>query len=173
MMQKVFISLLLAFVSAGQPKGYAGLDSAHKMLHPMIFNSMEKYDGEIAKCTDFHSKQHAAMEACCGQISASNYVATNSRTLISDSQAMDIPATQYELKVHNQKCKIELKKLNNRLKIVVGDIAVMTTIRTMTDDTKKKTLLQKETFALMSCEDKCIHKSHITSTNGELKTQLG
>ena len=55
------------------------------------------------------------MVACCGQILASNYVATNSRTLISDSQAMDIPATQYELKVHNQKCKIELKKLNRSL----------------------------------------------------------
>ena len=66
MMQKVFISLLLAFVSAGQPKGYAGLDSAHKMLNSMTFNCMVNYDGEIAKCTGFYSKQYAAMEAWCG-----------------------------------------------------------------------------------------------------------
>ena len=150
------------------------------MLNSMIFNSMEKYDGEIAKCTDFYSKQCAAMEACRGQVSASTYIATNSRTLILYSKAtinkceVDIPATQYELKDHNQKRKNERKKLNNRLKIAVGDIAVMTTILTMTDcDAKKKTQLHTENFDLMYCEDKCTHKSFITSSNGELKKQLG
>ena len=148
-----------------QPKGYARLDRVHKML---------KYDGEIAKCTDFDSKLCVAREACRRQISASNYIAANPCTLILDSQAMDIPAIQYELKVHNLKCKNELEKINDPLKTVVEDIAVMTIILTMTDcDAKKKTLLQTENFALMACEDKCTHKSFITSTNGELTKQLG
>merc|ERR1719183_274025 len=33
-----------------QPKGYAGLDGARKLLNDMIFESMTKYDAEIAKC---------------------------------------------------------------------------------------------------------------------------
>jgi hypothetical protein len=79
------------------------------------------------------------MEVCRGQIAASNYIAANSRALILDSQAninrceVDIPTRKYELKQHLLKCKAELYKLNTRLKIVMGDIAVMTMILEMTD----------------------------------------
>merc|ERR1719272_1713754 len=126
-----------------QPKGYSGLDGARKLLNDMIYTSMSKYDAEIAKCTEYYSKQCAAMEACRGQIAASNYVAANSRALILDSQAninrceVDIPTTKLVLKKHNDKCKNELNKLNTRLKIVMGDIAVMTMILEMTDCDKK------------------------------------
>ena len=51
-----------------QPKGYSGLDGARKLLNDMIYESMSKYDAEIAKCTEYYSKQCAAMEACRGQI---------------------------------------------------------------------------------------------------------
>merc|ERR1719482_1879856 len=124
-------------------KGYSGLDGARNLLNDMIYESMTKYDAEIAKCTDYYSRQCAAMEACRGQIAASNYIAANSRMLILDSQAtinkceVDIPATKLELKQHLLKCKHELIKLNTRLKIVMGDIAVMTTILEMTDCEKK------------------------------------
>merc|ERR1719460_1836281 len=70
-----------------QPKGYSGLDGARKLLNDMIYESMSKYDSEIAKCTEYYSKQCAAMEVCRGQISASNYIAANSRMLILDAQA--------------------------------------------------------------------------------------
>merc|ERR1719434_548514 len=111
-----------------QPKGYAGIDGARKLLNDMIYESMSKYDAEIAKCTEYYSKQCAAMEACRGQIAASNYIAANSRSLILDAQAtinrceVDIPKGKYELKQHNLKCKHELERLNARLKIVQGDI---------------------------------------------------
>merc|ERR1719478_1905537 len=80
-----------------QPKGYSGLDGARKLLNDMIYESMSKYDAEIAKCTAYYAEQCAAMEACRGQISASNYIAANSRALILDAQAtinrcqVDIP----------------------------------------------------------------------------------
>merc|ERR1719157_518111 len=112
-----------------QPKGYSGIDGARKLLNDMIFESMTKYDAEIAKCTEYYSKQCAAMEECRGQISAANYIAANSRMLILDSQStinqceVDIPARELELKEHILKCKNELNKLNTRLKIVMGDIA--------------------------------------------------
>merc|ERR1719482_911301 len=140
-----------------QPTGYSGLDGARKMLNDMIYESMSKYDAEIAKCTEYYSKQCAAMEACRGQIAASNYVAANSRMLILDSQAtinkceIDIPQRELELKQHNLKCKHELLKLNTRLKIVMGDIAVMTMILEMTDCDAK--LLQVKNFAVLQCVD--------------------
>merc|ERR1740133_494014 len=140
-----------------QPKGYGGLDGARKLLNDMIFESMTKYDAEIAKCTEYYSKQCGAMEACRGQIAAANYVAANSRMLILDSQAVinlcevQIPTKELELKQHIRKCKHELSKLNTRLKIVTGDIAVMTMILEMTDCEKK--LLQMKKMALLHCED--------------------
>jgi hypothetical protein len=111
-----------------QPKGYSGVEGAKKLLNDMIFEAMTKYDEEIAKCTEYYSKQCAAMEVCRGQIAASNYIAANSRALILDSQAtinrceVDIPTRKYELVQHNLKCKAELYKLNTRLKIVMGDM---------------------------------------------------
>merc|ERR1719373_660343 len=121
-----------------QPAGYSGLAGAKKMLNDMIYESMLKYDQEIARCTDYYSKQCALMETARGEIAAANYVAANSRMLILDAQANinaceeDIPETKQELKDHNAKCAAELKKMNARLKIVMGDIAVMTMILKMT-----------------------------------------
>merc|ERR1740138_1562321 len=125
----------------------------------MIYESMSKYDAEIAKCTEYYSQQCAAMEACRGQIAASNYIAANSRALILDSQAIintcevDIPTRKLELKNHLVKCKTELAKLNARLKIVLGDIKIMTMILEMTDCEKK--LMQMKNFALLHCKDEC------------------
>merc|ERR1719183_3394430 len=122
-----------------QPKGYSGIDGARKLLNDMIFESMTKYDAEIAKCTEFYSEQCAAMEACRGQIAASNFIAANSRSLILDSQStinrceVDIPTRKLELKQHNLKCKHELHVMNERLKVLLADIDVMTTILEMTD----------------------------------------
>merc|ERR1740133_639134 len=140
-----------------QPKGYSGLDGARKLLNDMIYESMSKYDAEIAKCTEYYSKQCAAMEQCRGQIAAANYIAANSRALILDSQStinlceVEIPEREEELKQHILKCKHELNRLNTRLKIVMGDIAVMTMILEMTDCEKK--LLQTNKLSMLSCED--------------------
>merc|ERR1719424_146758 len=98
---------------------------------------MTKYDAEIARCTDYYAKQCALMEVARGQISAANFIAANSRALILDAQGninmceRDIPETQQELKDHGIQCKSELHKMNERLKILMGDIAVMTMILKM------------------------------------------
>merc|ERR1719440_1119290 len=96
-----------------------GIEGARKLLNQMIFEAMEDYDQEIAKCTAFYASQCASLEVCRGKISAANYIAANSRALILDSQAtinrceVDIPTTKYELKQHNLKCEHELLKMNN------------------------------------------------------------
>merc|ERR1719265_1966471 len=137
---------------------------------------MSKYDAEIAKCTDYYTRQCAAMESCRGQIAASNYVAANSRALILDSQAtinkcvVDIPTKKLQLSQHLLMCKHELTKLNTRLKIVMGDIAVMTMILEMTDCDKK--LVQMKKFALLHCTDQCTKKSFIEFNHDGLQQKI-
>merc|ERR1719456_273107 len=133
-----------------QPKGYAGLAGARKLLNDMIFESLSKYDAEIARCTEYYSQQCAAMEACRGQIAASNFIAANSRTLILDAQSrinrceVDIPTRKLELKLHNEKCARELKKMKDRLAIILGDIEVMVIILKMTDCDAKNFIQKKK-----------------------------
>merc|ERR1719409_1723264 len=176
LMQATHMALAGATQLRKQPKGYSGLDGARKLLNDMIYESMSKYDAEIAKCTEYYSQQCAAMEACRGQIAASNYIAANSRSLILDSQAtinrceVDIPTRKLELKQHLLKCKHELDKLRTRLKIVMGDIAVMTMILEMTDCEKK--LLQMENFALLHCTDQCTKKSFIEFNHDGLQKKI-
>ena len=45
-----------------QPKGYSGIDGARKLLNDMIYESMSKYDAEIAKCTDYYSRQETILK---------------------------------------------------------------------------------------------------------------
>jgi len=163
----------------GPKKGYGGIDGARKLLNDMIFESMTKYDAEIAKCTDYYSMQCAAMEMCRGQIAASNYIAANSRALILDSQAtinkceVDIPTRKQELKQHNTKCKTEITRLNTRLKIVMGDIAVMTMILEMTDCDKKLLQVKTAQMSMLHCKDQCTGKSFIAFNNKELQHKVG
>jgi len=160
-----------------QPKGYAGLSGARKLLNDMIFESMSKYDAEIAKCTEYYATQCAAMEACRGQIAASNFIAANSRSLILDAQArinrceVDIPTRKLELKQHNEKCARELKKMNDRLAIILGDIEVMVVILKMTD-CDSKSFIQKQNLAVLRCLDPCTKKSFITFGQDKLKKQI-
>merc|ERR1719310_814040 len=159
-----------------QPKGYSGVEGAKKLLNDMIFEAMSKYDAEIAKCTEYYSEQCAAMEVCRGQIAAANYVAANSRALILDAQAninrceVDIPTRKYELKQHLLKCKAELYKLNTRLKIVMGDIAVMTMILEMTDC--DKSFFQMKKLSLLHCRDPCTKKAFISFNHKGLQQKV-
>jgi len=159
-----------------QPKGYSGVDGARKLLNDMIFEAMTKYDEEIAKCTEYYSRQCAAMEVCRGQIASSNYIAANSRALILDAQAninlceVAIPTRKYELKQHLLKCKSELYNLNSRLKIVMGDIAVMTMILEMTDCDKN--FLQAHRIALFHCQDPCTNKSFVAFDHSGLQKKV-
>jgi len=160
-----------------QPKGYAGLDGARKLLNDMIFESMSKYDAEIAKCTEYYAVQCAGMEACRGQIAASNFIAANSRTLILDAQArinrceVDIPTRKLELKNHNAKCARELKKMKDRLAIILGDIEVMVIILKMTDCDANKFMQMRKT-ELLRCLDPCTKQSFITFKQDDLKKQI-
>jgi len=161
----------------GQPKGYAGLDGARKLLNDMIYESMSKYDAEIAKCTEYYAEQCAAMETCRGKIAAANFIAANSRTLILDAQArinrceVSIPTMKLELKLHNEKCARELHKMKSRLAVILADIEVMTIILKMTD-CKKKALLQERKSGVLRCVDACTKTAFVTFQDDKMKQQI-
>merc|ERR1719217_931759 len=142
----------------------------------MIYESLSKYDAEIAKCTDFYSKQCALMEIARGAIAAANFVAANSRALILDAQGninmceVSIPELRQELKEHNALCKKQLDKLNARLKIVMGDIAVMTMILKMTDCETK--FVQMKKFVMLRCQNQCNKKNYVSFNHKSLQQKV-
>jgi len=158
------------------PTGYAAVDGARDLLNDMIFQSSEKYDKEIIDCTESYADKCAAMEECRGKIAASNYVAASSRASILDSQEtinraqVDIPTGKLNLKTHQFKCKAQLSRMNTRLKIVQGDIAVLTSILKMTDC--DKTFVQMEKLALLHCQDPCTKKSFVSFNEDSLKHKV-
>jgi len=158
-----------------QPKGYSGIDGARRMLNNMIFESNTKYDNEIAKCTEYYSKQCGLMQVSRGEIAGANYIAANSRMHILDAASSigrceeEIPKRKLTLGNHNKKCKRELSKMTGRLKMILADIEVMTSILKMTD-CNKKLLLQ---VGLMKCTDQCTKASFITFEHDGLRKQFG
>jgi len=167
-------SHLRATTTAAPQKGYSGVEGARKLLNDMIYESMSKYDAEILKCTDYYSQQCAAMEMARGEIAASNYVAANSRELILDAQdtinkcEFDIPTTEQELKDHNHMCTTQVDKMRATLKIIEGDIEIVTAILKMTD-CEKKSFVE---LSLIRCEDPCTKKSFVTFNHESLKKEV-
>jgi len=158
------------------PTGYAAVDGARDLLNDMIFQSSEKYDKEIIDCTEAYADKCAAMEECRGKIAASNFIAASSRASILDSQKtinraqVDIPTGKLNLKTHQLKCKAQLSRMNTRLKILQGDIAVLTSILKMTDcDTQ---FVQMEKLALLHCQDPCTKKSFVSFNEDSLKQKV-
>jgi len=168
---------LRAASGAAKDDGFGGIDGARKLLNSMIHESMTKYDAEISKCTDYYSKQCALMEVARGEISAANFVAANSRALILDAQAVinqmtkDIPATKQELKAHSLQCKTQLHKMNERLKVLMGDIAVMTMILKMSD-CDAKGFVQTHQLGMMQCRDECTQKDYVTFDQSQLQSEM-
>merc|ERR1719506_2157334 len=156
--------------------GFGGLNGARLLLNDMIFEVMVKYDAEIAKCTSYYASQYALMEVARGQIAGANFVAATSRALILDAQQninhceISIPETKAELKDHNLKCKKELDKMDAKMKIILGDIAVMTMILEMSDCDAK--FLQYKKLALLKCKDQCTGKVDVSFNHKSMQDQL-
>jgi len=152
------------------------VDGAKNLLNSMIYESMSKYDMEIATCTDFYSAQCAAMEVCRGDISGANYICANSRSLILEAQACIERAGQdiehgiekrAQLRIN---CKQEKNKMTNRLKLLDGDLAVMTDILKLTDC--DKSLLQTTNLAVLKCQDPCTKKSFFSFNHEALRKDM-
>jgi len=112
-------------------KTNSGITFIRNMMNEMVYDSMAKYDNEIDKCTKFYATTCLQMELARGKIQGANSRAANARALMLDSQACinnceeEIPDTKMELKNHISKCKHDLKKLNDRLKILLSDLKQM------------------------------------------------
>jgi hypothetical protein len=156
--------------------GAPGLQSAVNLLNGMIYETATKYDAELAKCSDYYSKQCGLMEAAHGQIAASNFVAATSRALILDASAniakatTSIPAKELALKQHNAKCKKGIGALDDKLKKVMGDIDSITRVLKSTDCDKK--FLQTDKLVLLRCKDQCTNKEYVTFNHKTLQQEV-
>merc|ERR1719375_3133900 len=156
-----------------QPKGYAGLESARKLLNDMIYEAAMKYDEEIASCTDFNSKKCSALEKGQSDVLASNFIAASSRTLMSvasgiiERMTQEIASTKITLAEHIAQCKKQRRELTTRLEIVLGDIEVLTTILEMTDCKANKALLQ-----LRRCHNECTKENTIEFAHHKFRPRL-
>jgi len=152
------------------------VDGAKKLLNNMIFESMSKYDMEIAYCTDFYTTQCAAMEVCRGDISGTNYICANSRSLILDSQACieraeeGIEHGKEKLAQLRINCKHEKDKMTQRLKLLDGDLAVLTKILTMTDC--DSSFVQTTKVAVLKCQDPCTKKWYFSFNHEALRKDM-
>merc|ERR1740130_449662 len=81
-----------------------------------------------------------------------------------------IPETKKELKDHNAQCASQLKALNNQLKIVMGDIAVMTMILKMSDCDAK--LMQTQVLSMVRCEDCRTSKNFVEFDHDNLQKEV-
>lgn len=158
-----------------QPKqsGYASLESARKLLNDMIYEAEEKYDAEIAACTEFYQLKCSALEKGRSDLLASNFVAASSRTLMSVASAnierctAENQASKVTLEEHNKQCAIQSKEIKDRLTVVEGDIAILTTILEMTACTKSTGLLQ-----LRRCQQYCSNTTYIEFLHHSLQEKI-
>merc|ERR1719163_1045330 len=117
------------------------------------------------------------MESCRGEISAANYKAASSRQHILAAQTQvaisqeALPRLRDELAQHNLKCEHEIQLLNQRIKVVSGDIAIMTAILEMTDCDAKGSLVQTEALGLLHCKDHC-GRSFISFSNRTIRDSI-
>jgi hypothetical protein len=154
--------------------GFGGFQPALDLLNSMLYESMKKYDTETAKCTDYYSKQCGMLNGIRGEIASSNFQSASCRehTLGSQGQISlleaDIPEMKQQLKDHGEKCSHEVHELRERLKIVLGDIAVMTKILEMTE-CKSPAMLQVD---LLHCHSKCSKEKFVALDHTDLQTHL-
>jgi len=154
--------------------GYGGFQPALDLLNSMVYESMMKYDKEAAKCTDFYSRQCGLLEGITSDISQSNFASAGCREKTSSASAQislleaDLPELKENLKQKEMQCKHEVHELGARLKIVLGDIAVLTKILDMTECGKSSMVQVK----LLNCQSHCSKKKFVAVDHDELQKNL-
>jgi len=133
--------------------GYSGVDKAKDMLNAMIEEVNKKYDLEIEKCCEYDDVQSKLIEQARQDISAFNAEAAEARKEVLDAQShiavcqVKLPELGDALAAHNLQCKEDIVEMEAQLKIILGDVDVMSTILSMTDC--------KKSLFLLSCQDEC------------------
>lgn len=158
----------------GPVSGYGGFSPALKLLNSMLYESMKKYDTESAKCADYYSKQCGMLTSLRGEVATSNFQAATCRehTLGAQGQISmleaDMPEMKQQLKDHDSKCSHEVHELRARMKIVLGDISVLTKILEMTE-CKSEAMLQVD---LLHCKSQCKKEKFVAMDHQDLQIHL-
>jgi len=130
--------------------GYAGVQKGQDMLNEMIEETKEKLDLEQQTCANFIRSQKHQIWLTIQQISMYNADAAAAREAVLAAQAEIerltdlLPQLESSLEAHNRKCGEDIAGLKEQLKIILGDIDVMTSVLKLTECNEQTLFLQHD-----------------------------
>jgi len=151
--------------------------STKKMLNDMLYQSLKKYDLEQAKCSNYYATKCAERDSLDSEISRESAAGAACKSKTLSAQAglglaqPKPPKVELLLKFHEADCEKEINATETHLKRVKNDIAVMTTILTMTD-CSKKALVQTKKLGLLHCKTECAAKTFVSLEDPDLRAKL-
>ena len=128
--------------------GYAGVQKGQDMLNEMIQETIEKLDLERQTCATFIKTQKHQIWVTVQDIRMYDARAAGAREDVLAAQTEIerltelLPKLMSTLEAHNRKCAEDIAGLEEQLKIVRGDITVMTSVLKLTECDSTSALLQ-------------------------------
>jgi len=130
--------MIKSLIQQEQP-GYAGVQKGQDMLNQMIKEAMEKLDLERQTCYTFIISQVHQIWITVHDIRMFDARAAGAREDVLAAQTeierltQLLPVLTLTLKQHNEKCEEDIASLEAQLKIVRGDIEVMSNVLKLTE----------------------------------------
>lgn len=115
----------------GDPTGYGGVAAATNMLNDMIKTASTKKDIETVRCEEYHKTQTRLIEDTREQIAKFDAEAAQAREEILRADAQidmitdRLDEAKDKLTMNERMCEEAIPNLENQLRIVNGDLAVM------------------------------------------------
>lgn len=147
--------------STSDPSGYAAVQPAIDEINKMVKENQQKYDMELHKCCMYDEIQSAVIEESRQDIALFNAEASECyRDILQADGVIELcedklPELDDALNNHKAECAAERKELHDQLKIIKGDLNVMSDILKLTDckdEANKPTFLQ-----MRRCVDGCAY----------------
>jgi len=133
------IDALIRHQSGQKAPGYAGVQKGQDMLNEMIKEAQEKLDMERQMCSTFIRSQTHTIWITVQDIRMFDARAAKARENVLSAQTEIgrltelLPKLTETLVAHNRKCVADITDLEAQLKIVLGDIEVMSAILKLTE----------------------------------------
>lgn len=169
--------------NAPAPSIPAAVQGAIDEINKMILENMEKYDLELHKCCEYDEVQSGLIESARQDIALYNARASSCRQDIlsagGDIEVCEkkLPELDESLKFTIRECQSEQAELHAQLKIVIGDLTVMSKILKMVSNCDGQVFLQRCALGGLDLaqtgeEAGCTAFVALNSTNGHTHSQL-
>jgi len=165
------IDALIRHQSGQKQPGYAGVQKGQDMLNEMIKEAQEKLDLERQTCSTFIKSQTHTIWLTVQDIRMFDARAAKARENVLSAQTEIqrltelLPKLTETLVAHNRKCALDITELEAQLKIVLGDIEVMSAVLKMTEC--KTSLLMSHASKISSVDTNQLMKASLSQACDE------